>query len=127
MGKGKVKFVIYKVGSNKKEVVVDEVGHDQDYEVFREKLTSARDDKGNVAPRYAVYDVEYELGAGEGKRCVISSPLSSYSFSSMSFPFETVLVDLLTIVFLRYDRSKIVFISWVPTEAPTFVCPASPF
>lgn len=84
MGKGKVKFVIYKVGSNKKEVVVDEVGHDQDYEVFREKLTSARDDKGNVAPRYAVYDVEYELGAGEGK------------------------------------RSKIVFISWVPTEAPTF-------
>ncbi|KAK5709421.1 hypothetical protein LTS12_028088, partial [Elasticomyces elasticus] len=37
---------------------------------------------GNAAPRYAVYDVEYEL-PGEGK------------------------------------RSKIIFISWVPTETPT--------
>lgn len=73
MGKGKVKYVIYKIANNKKEVVVDEIGHDHNYEVFRERLIAARDDKGNVAPRYAVYDVEFELGGGEGKRCVLSS------------------------------------------------------
>lgn len=84
MGKGKVKYVIYKIANNKKEVVVDEIGHDHNYEVFRERLIAARDDKGNVAPRYAVYDVEFELGGGEGK------------------------------------RSKIIFISWVPSETPTF-------
>lgn len=78
----KTKFIIFKIADNKKEVVLDEVSQETDYEVFRNKLDSARDDKGNAAPRYAVYDVEYEL-PGEGK------------------------------------RSKIVFISWVPTETPT--------
>lgn len=78
----KTKFIIFKIADNKKEVVLDEVSQETDYEVFRNRLESARDDKGNAAPRYAVYDVEYEL-PGEGK------------------------------------RSKIIFISWVPTETPT--------
>lgn len=64
----KTKFIIFKIADNKKEVVIDEVSQDEDYEVFREKLAAAKDAKGNPAPRYAVYDVEYDLGGGEGKR-----------------------------------------------------------
>ncbi|OJK01521.1 actin-binding ADF family protein [Aspergillus brunneoviolaceus CBS 621.78] len=79
----KTKFIIFKIADNKKEVVIDESSKDEDYEVFRSKLEAAKDSKGNPAPRYAVYDVEYELGGGEGK------------------------------------RSKIIFISWVPSDAPT--------
>lgn len=70
MSHGKTKFIIFKIADNKKEVVVDEVGQDQDYEVFRNKLDNARDSQDRPAPRYAVYDVEYDLGGGEGKRCV---------------------------------------------------------
>ncbi|RJE18783.1 hypothetical protein PHISCL_08873, partial [Aspergillus sclerotialis] len=84
MSHGKTKFIIFKISDDKKEIVLDEVSQEQDYEAFRNKLCSARDDKGNPAPRYAVYDVEYELSGGEGK------------------------------------RSKIIFISWVPTDTPTF-------
>ncbi|KAJ5091958.1 cofilin [Penicillium alfredii] len=83
MSHGKTKFIIYKISDNKKNVVVDEVGHDQDYEVFRTRLEAAADSNGKPAPRYAVYDVEYDLGGGEGK------------------------------------RSKIIFISWVPSDTPT--------
>ncbi|KAL4778252.1 cofilin [Aspergillus varians] len=79
----KPKFIIFKIADNKKEVVVDDVSEDPDYEVFLSKLESAKDSNGRPAPRYAVYDVEYELGAGEGQ------------------------------------RSKIIFISWVPAETPT--------
>lgn len=64
----KTKFIIFKIADNKKEVVIDESSKDEDYEVFRSKLEAAKDSKGNPAPRYAVYDVEYELGGGEGKR-----------------------------------------------------------
>lgn len=69
LSKGKTKYIIYKISDNKKDVVVDAVGHDQDYEVFREQLAASKDSQGRPAPRYAVYDVEYELGGGEGKRC----------------------------------------------------------
>ncbi|KAL4883246.1 hypothetical protein BJY04DRAFT_28602 [Aspergillus karnatakaensis] len=79
----KPKFIIFKIADNKKEVVVDEVSEETDYEVFRSKLENAQDSKGNPAPRYAVYDVEYDLGGGEGQ------------------------------------RSKIIFISWVPESTPT--------
>lgn len=82
MGK-KFKFIIFKIADNKKEVVVEEASAEPDYEVFRTKLDEARDAKGNPVPRYAAYDVEYDLGGGEGK------------------------------------RSKIVFISWVPSDAST--------
>ncbi|KAF7595662.1 hypothetical protein BBP40_005106 [Aspergillus hancockii] len=79
----KLKFIIFKIADNKKEVVVDESSQDTDYEVFRNKLEAARDDQGNPTPRYAVYDVEFDLGGNEGK------------------------------------RSKIIFISWVPSDAST--------
>ncbi|KAM0494448.1 hypothetical protein ACHAP8_008591 [Fusarium lateritium] len=40
---------------------------DKDYESFLNKLASATDDKGKPAPRYAAYDVKYDIGE-EGKR-----------------------------------------------------------
>jgi cofilin len=64
----KPKFIIFKIADNKKEVVVDEISEEQDYEVFRTKLEEAKDSKGKPAPRYAVYDVEYSLGDTEGSR-----------------------------------------------------------
>lgn len=68
MSRGKTKFIIFKIADNRKEIVIDEISQDPDYEVFRSKLEAAKDSKGSPAPRYAVYDVEYELGGGEGKR-----------------------------------------------------------
>lgn len=69
---GKTKYIIYKIADDKKSVVVDSVGKDQDYEVFRNELADAKDSQGRASPRYAVYDVEYEI-AGEGKRCAFPS------------------------------------------------------
>lgn len=105
MSHGKTKFIIFKIADNKKEVVVDEIGQDQDYEVFRNKLDSARDGQGRPAPRYAVYDVEYDLGGGEGKRCVILFLWLIRCPADMAGMY----------------RSKIIFISWVPSETPTLV------
>lgn len=65
---GKTKYIIYKIADDKKSVVVDSVGKDQDYEVFRNELADAKDSQGRASPRYAVYDIEYEI-PGEGKRC----------------------------------------------------------
>lgn len=70
---GKTKYIIYKIADDKKSVVVDSVGKDQDYEVFRNELADAKDSQGRASPRYAVYDVEYEI-AGEGKRCALPFP-----------------------------------------------------
>lgn len=63
----RIKFVIFKISDDKKNVVVDEASKETDYEVFRNKLADAQDDKGKPAPRYAVYDVDYEI-PNEGKR-----------------------------------------------------------
>ncbi|KAF3402932.1 Cofilin [Talaromyces pinophilus] len=82
MSRGKTKFVIYKITDDKKRVVVEDVSEDADWEVFRTKLADAKDAAGNPAPRYATYDVQYEI-PGEGQ------------------------------------RSKIIFISWVPQDTPT--------
>lgn len=60
-------YIIYKISDNGESVVVEETSSDKNYEVFLNKLASSIDDKGNPAPRYAAYDVEYDLGH-EGKR-----------------------------------------------------------
>ncbi|KAJ0416356.1 hypothetical protein BJY00DRAFT_235198 [Aspergillus carlsbadensis] len=60
-GANKSTFVIYKISDDKKSVIVDESSSETDYEVFVEKLTSARDSTGKRAPRYAIYDVKYDL------------------------------------------------------------------
>lgn len=67
MSRGKTKFVIYKITDDKKRVVVEDVSDDADWEVFRTKLADAKDAAGNPAPRYATYDVQFEI-PGEGQR-----------------------------------------------------------
>ncbi|KAM5456384.1 cofilin [Microsporum audouinii] len=67
-GAGRTKYIIFKISDNKKEVVVDETSTNDDYEAFREKLVSSKDSNGRPAPRYAAYDVEFQLEAGEGWR-----------------------------------------------------------
>ncbi|RMJ17418.1 hypothetical protein BHE90_009725 [Fusarium euwallaceae] len=60
-------FIIFKISDDERNVVVDEVSPDKDYELFLSRLSSATDPKGKPTPRYAAYDVEYDLG-DEGKR-----------------------------------------------------------
>lgn len=69
----KYKYVIFKLSDDNKEIVVDSTSEDgPQYEDFREKLINAQSKSKTGAvgkgPRYAVYDVEYELASGEGKR-----------------------------------------------------------
>jgi cofilin len=67
----KFKYIIYKLSDDNKEIVVEEASEDPDYEAFREKLINATIlVRGNPtkAPRYAIYDFEYNLASGEGTR-----------------------------------------------------------
>ncbi|KAB5585970.1 cofilin/tropomyosin-type actin-binding protein [Coniochaeta sp. 2T2.1] len=68
----KYKYIIYKLSDDNKQIVVDEASDDKDWENFREKLINAttKSKSGQVGkgPRYAVYDVEYQLASGEGVR-----------------------------------------------------------
>lgn len=70
------KWIIYKISDDWKEIVVEETSTDPDYNVFREKLLNAKskDKRGNegIGGRYAVFDVEYDLEGGEGKRSKIT-------------------------------------------------------
>lgn len=68
LGRGGPKYIIYKISEDQKEIVVDETGKEADYDVFREKLIAAKEKSGKSRPSYAIYDVEFELGGGEGKR-----------------------------------------------------------
>jgi len=67
-----LKWIIYKISDDYKEIVVEETSKEDNYEAFREKLINAKsnDRRGNpgVGGRYAVYDVEYDAPNGEGKR-----------------------------------------------------------
>jgi len=72
LGRGGPKYIIYKISDDQKEIVVDEIGKDRDYNTFREKLVAATDSKGKSRPSYAIYDVEFELEGGEGKRTKIA-------------------------------------------------------
>lgn len=64
MGKKKLKFIIFKINDGKTEIVVDETSTAHEYDDFLEKLPENE-------CRYAVYDFEYELASGEGKRSKI--------------------------------------------------------
>ncbi|KAJ5549961.1 hypothetical protein N7535_002097 [Penicillium sp. DV-2018c] len=63
----KPKFIIFKISDDNKRVVVDSSSTEGDFEVFRQELAAAVDTEGNPAPRYAIYDMEYDLGS-EGRR-----------------------------------------------------------
>jgi len=72
LGRGGPKYIIYKISDDQKEIVVDEIGQEADYNVFREKLIAAKEKNGKSRPSYAIYDVEFELEGGEGKRTKIA-------------------------------------------------------
>lgn len=71
-----IKWIIYKISDDWKEIVVEETSKVADFDVFREKLLNAKskDRRGNegIGGRYAVFDVEYELESGEGSRSKIT-------------------------------------------------------
>ena len=92
--KGGAKYIIYKISDDQKEIVVEEVGKDQDYNVFREKLTAAKEKSGKSRPSYAIYDIEFELDGGEGKRC-------------------NLILQNSTRIMLILHRSKIAFITYI--------------
>jgi len=60
----KLKFIIYKLSDDKKNVVVEQTSESADYDEFLSQLPLAD-------CRYAIYDFEYVLGGGEGKRSKI--------------------------------------------------------
>ena len=68
LGRGGPKYIIYKISDDQKEIVVDEVGSESDYDTFREKLIAKKEANGKDRPSYAIYDVEFELEGGEGRR-----------------------------------------------------------
>jgi len=72
LGRGQIKYIIYKISDDAKEIVVDETGNEPDYNVFREKLLAAKEKNGKSRPSYAIYDIEFELSGGEGKRSKIA-------------------------------------------------------
>lgn len=67
-----MKFIIYKLSDDGREVVVEETSNDSSYDVFREKLVNSKskDKRGKEGKgaRYAVYDFSYEAPGGEGER-----------------------------------------------------------
>jgi len=72
----KIKYIIYKISDDWKEIVVEETSTDGDWSSFREKLINAKskDRKGKegIGGRYAVFDVSYNLESGEGTRSKIT-------------------------------------------------------
>lgn len=66
-----IKYIIYKLSDDYKQIVVEEESQDPDWEQFQNKLlnaTSSFKGKTGKGPRYAVYDFQYELEGGEGTR-----------------------------------------------------------
>jgi hypothetical protein len=69
----KYKYIIFKLSDDNKEIVVESTSEDApEYDNFREKLINAQSKTKSGAvgkgPRYAVYDVQYDLASGEGTR-----------------------------------------------------------
>ncbi|KAL8844163.1 MAG: hypothetical protein Q9205_002796 [Flavoplaca limonia] len=66
-----IKYIIYKLSDDYKEVVVEETSTDPEWENFQKKIMDAKSSykgKEGAGPRYAVYDFQYELEGGEGTR-----------------------------------------------------------
>lgn len=61
------KFIICKISDDNKRIVLEETSTEKDWDFFRMKLCCAVDKDGDPAPRYVIYDMEYDLGS-EGKQ-----------------------------------------------------------
>lgn len=100
-GANKLTSVIYKISDDNRSFVVKGKSTEKSYEEFLQKLTSSVDHAQRV-PRYAVYDVGYDLN-DDGRRCLIHSRC------------------LIRICLLIISKATTVFISWVPEETSTKV------
>jgi len=92
LGKGAIKYIIYKLSDDYKEIVVEDKGADGDWEAFQNKLLNAKSSykgKEGKGPRYAVYDFDYELESGEGKRSKITFISWSPDEGTLVFPRMT--------------------------------------
>lgn len=88
-GGSPIKYIIYKISEDGTKVVVDEIGREQDYDVFREKLIAAKDSKGNPRPSYAVYNMEFTLkegGARSVKSCCLARDHDTHIPTGPSLP-----------------------------------------
>ncbi|KAL9126128.1 MAG: hypothetical protein Q9217_004772 [Psora testacea] len=66
-----IKYIIYRLSDDYKQIVVEDTSSDPDWEQFQQKLLNAKAShkgKEGKGPRYAVYDFQYELEGGEGTR-----------------------------------------------------------
>lgn len=67
-----IKYIIYKMSDDYKEIEVEETSESTDWEEFSKKLINAKSKTKSGAitkgPRYAVYDFHYDLPGGEGSR-----------------------------------------------------------
>jgi cofilin len=70
LGRTGVKYIIFKI-VNDKEIVVADQSKEKDFDIFQKEMTKS-DDGGAVDPKYAVYDCEYELPGGDGKRFALN-------------------------------------------------------
>ncbi|KAG8526184.1 uncharacterized protein KY384_000177 [Bacidia gigantensis] len=67
----KIKYIIFKISDDYKEIVVEDTSSEADWDKFQEKLLNAKSShrgKEGKGPRYAIYDLQYELEGGEGTR-----------------------------------------------------------
>lgn len=76
-----LKYIIFKLSDDKKSIVVEKKGSESDYDSFLGDLPEKD-------CRYAVYDFEYELLTGEGKR----QKLCFYTWSPDDAPVRSKMV-----------------------------------
>ncbi|KAL9099266.1 MAG: hypothetical protein Q9163_005208 [Psora crenata] len=68
---GKLRYVIYKISDDNKQIVVENTSPDPNWEEFQQKLLDAKAShkgKEGKGPRYAVYDFRWEIEEVEGTR-----------------------------------------------------------
>lgn len=82
-----IKYIIYRLSDDYKEIIVEDTSTDDNWETFQEKLLNAKAShkgKEGKGPRYAVYDFQYELEGGEGTRYAVSNPCFTLGNSNES-------------------------------------------
>mmetsp|Transcript_7473 Transcript_7473/g.7413 ORF Transcript_7473/g.7413 Transcript_7473/m.7413 type:complete len:144 (+) Transcript_7473:65-496(+) len=77
----KYKFIIFALNDQKTEIVVEETSTNKDYDAFLEKLPENE-------CKYAIYDFEYEIGGGEGKR----SKIVFFTWSPDTAPIKSKMI-----------------------------------
>ena len=93
-----IKYIIYKLSDDYKEIVVEDYSSDSDWETFRNKLVNAKapyKGKEGKGPRYAVYDFQWELASGDGTRYTTTGAVASPQFPRLTELQEQNFVHLM--------------------------------